>query len=57
MKIKQYDTVVLKDGREAAIVEVLDNGIDFLVDVGDDPTTWENIHITIDDIERVIKNG
>lgn len=52
MEIKQYDTVVLKDGREAAIVEVL-SGTQFIADIGDDPTTWETIDITIDDIKEV----
>ena len=53
MDIKQYDTVVLKDGRQAAIVEVFSD-TQFLADVGDDPSTWETIDITIDDIKEVI---
>ncbi len=47
------DTVVLKDGRQAAIVEVFSD-TQFLADVGDDPSTWETIGITIDDIKEVI---
>lgn len=54
MIIKQYDTVLLKDGREAAVVEAFDNR-SFIVDVGDSPKDWETIDVTIDDIERVIK--
>lgn len=56
MEIKQYDTVLLKDGREAAVVEVFSE-TEFMADVGDSPEDWETIDITIDDIERVIPNG
>ena len=49
MQIKEFDTVLLKDGREAAIVEILDD-THFLVDVGDSPADWD----TIDDIVKVI---
>lgn len=53
MIIKQYDTVLLKDGREAAVVEVFENKY-FIVDVGDSPQNWETIDVSIDDIEKVI---
>lgn len=53
MKIKQYDTVLLKDGREAAIVEEFENKA-FIADVGSSPKDWETISITIDDIEKVL---
>lgn len=36
MEIKQYCSVLLKDGRRAAIVEVLDD-THFLADVGSSP--------------------
>ncbi|WP_455616060.1 hypothetical protein [Eisenbergiella sp.] len=54
MKISQYDLVVLKDGRRAAIVEVLD-GTHFLADVGSSPKDWDTIGVTMDDIESIIK--
>ena len=54
MKIKQYDTVLLKDGRKAVIVEAFENKA-FIADVGDSPADWESISITIDDIEKVIR--
>ena len=54
MKIKQYDTVLLKDGRKAVIVEAFENNA-FIADVGDSPADWETISITIDDIEKVIR--
>lgn len=54
MKIRQYDTVLLKDGREAAIVEVFDDR-NFLADVGDSPVDWETISITLEQIECIVK--
>ncbi len=54
-KIREFDTVLLKDGREVAIVEVLDD-THFLADVGSSPKDWDTIDITIDDIDRVILN-
>ena len=49
MIVKQYDTVLLKDGREAAIVETFENKV-FIADIGSLPEDWD----TIDDIEKVI---
>lgn len=56
MIIKQYDDVLLKDGREGNVVETFDNKV-FLVDVGSSSKDWETISVTIDDIEKVIKNN
>lgn len=53
MVVKQYDTVLLKDGREAAIVEAFENRV-FIADIGDSPKDWDTIDITIDDIEKII---
>ena len=53
MKIGQYDTVLLKDGRTAVIVEVFEDKA-FIADVGSSPADWETISITIDDIKKVI---
>lgn len=53
MSIQLFDTVLLKDGREAAIVEVFSD-TDFMADVGDGPGDWETIDVTLDTIERVI---
>lgn len=53
MIVNQYDTVLLKDGRMASIVESFDNKV-FIADVGSSPKDWETIDITIDDIEKVI---
>lgn len=54
MIVKQYDSVLLKDGRRAAVVEKWDDS-HFLVDVGSSPEDWETIDITIDDIERILE--
>lgn len=53
MIVKEFDTVLLKDGREASIVEAFENKV-FIADVGSSPKDWETIDITIDDIEKVI---
>lgn len=56
MKIKEYDTVLLKDGREAAIVEKFSE-TDFLADIGSGPEDWETIDVKIDDIEKIIQTS
>lgn len=53
MKVNEYDTVLLKDGRSAGIVEKFDD-THFLADVGDGPEDWDTIFITLDDVEKVI---
>lgn len=53
MVIKQYDTVLLKDGRRAAIVEVLSDTV-FLADAGDSPEDWDTITITLDEIQEIV---
>ena len=51
MEIRQYDMVLLKDGREAVIVEV-DSPIHFTADIGDSTKDWDTIPITLDMIKR-----
>lgn len=53
MIVNQYDGVVLKDGREACVVEKFSE-VDFLADVGSSPADWDTIDITIEDIEKVL---
>ena len=55
MEFSQYDTVLLKDGREAVIVEV-DSPIHFTADIGDSSKDWDTIPITLDMIKRRICN-
>lgn len=54
MKIKQYDRVRLKDGREGDVMEIYGEHEVFLVTVGDDEYTWEDIDVKLDDIAEVI---
>lgn len=53
MKIKQYDTVLLKNGKEAVIVEIL-NEDTFIADIGDSPKDWETIIVKLDEIKEVL---
>ena len=53
MKIQEFDTVLLKDGRVASIVEVFDAS-NFLADIGDGPKTWDTIDVQLKDIEKVL---
>lgn len=50
--MKQYDTVMLKDGRIGAVVEILDGAC--VVDVGSSPKDWETIIVKNEDIEKVL---
>ena len=54
--VNQYDEVLLKDGREAAIVAKFSER-DFLADVGSGPKDWDTIFVNIDDIEKVIQRN
>lgn len=54
MEIKQYDTVLLKDGRTACVVEKLSDTF-FIADVGDSPKDWDTIEITVDMVEKKIQ--
>lgn len=53
MIVRQYDTVLLKDGREASIVEAFDDKM-FIADVGSSPKDWETIDVSIDDIDKIL---
>ncbi len=52
-KIKEFDHVVLKDGREGAVVEILGDQDIFLIDIGSSPSDWETIEVKRDEIEKV----
>lgn len=53
MKIEQYDTILLTDGRKGCVVEKLSD-TDFLVDVGSSPADWDTIDVKLKEIEKVI---
>lgn len=50
--MKQYDTVLLKDGRKGVIVEIFENVC--IVDVGNSPKDWETIDVKREDIEKIL---
>lgn len=54
MKIEQYDKILLKDGRTASVVEILEEGKAYLVDVDLPGPDWDTIEIGPDEIQEVI---
>lgn len=52
MTIKQYDKIILKDGRTATVVEILEDGVAYLVDVNLPGTDWDTIEIRHSDIRE-----
>lgn len=50
MKIKQYDKILLKDGRTASVVEILEEGKEYIVDVDLPDSEWETIEISQSEI-------
>lgn len=60
MKIKMFDTVKLKDGRKATIVEIYEQGkayeADILVNNAGEYPEYETDTIRQDEISEVIKN-
>lgn len=56
MDIKQYDTVLLKDGRQGAVVEIFGDCEVFAIDFGSSPKDWHTDYdVKINQIEKVIK--
>lgn len=55
MKIEQYDRVLLKDGHEASIVEVFDDG-QFLADIDKNGDTYTE-EIKPEEIEKVLRKA
>ena len=53
-RIKDFDHVLLKDGREGAVVEILGDQDIFLIDIGLSPEDWETIEVQRAEIEKVI---
>lgn len=53
-KIKDFDHVILKDGREGAVVEIFGDQEVFEVDIGSSPEDWETITVTRDEIAKVV---
>lgn len=54
VQVKEFDSVLLKDGRTASVMEVFPDG-SLIVDVGSSPADWETLYDkTVNDIEKVI---
>lgn len=57
MVIKEFDTVLLKDGRKGDVMEVFPDG-GLIIDIGSSPEDWETLYDkTKDDVEEVLPNG
>lgn len=54
MKFKEFDTVLLKDGRKGDIMEILGDQEEFIITVGEGPENWEDVVVTFNDIEKAI---
>lgn len=52
MEIKEFDIVLLKDGREASIVDKL--GKTFVAEVGESEADYETILVEPEEIERIL---
>lgn len=52
--IKQYDEILLKDGRTGCVVEVLGKQDVFIIDVGSSPDDWETVEVKRDKIDKII---
>lgn len=53
--IKEFDEVLLTDGRKGVVVEVLGNQEIFEVDIGSSPADWETITVRRSEIQEVLK--
>ena len=57
MKIKEFDTVRLRDGRAGSVMEVLGDQEEFIVDVGSSPKDWKTLYgVKPEDIVEVLKS-
>lgn len=54
MSIKLYDKVRLSNGRTATIVDILDDGGEYIVDVDVAEEKRETIEISIDNIDAFV---
>jgi len=55
IEIKEHDVVLLKDGREGDVVEIMGDQVWFMVSVGSSPADWDTIDVDRDQIVKVIK--
>lgn len=55
MNIRQYDKILLKDGRTASVIEICEPGVAYIVDVDLPGPDWETIGIMEDEIASVLE--
>lgn len=55
--IREFDTVRLKDGTRASVVEAYPKQDVFDVDIGSSPADWETIKVKREDIVEIIQRG
>lgn len=55
MCLKVYDAIILKDGRTGKIVEILEEGVAYLIDIDLPGPDWETVQIYYSEIEAKIK--
>ncbi len=55
--VREFDTVRLKDGTVACVVEAYDEQDVFDVDVGSSPADWATITVKREDIVEIIQPG
>ena len=57
MKVKEFDTVRLRDGRVGSVMEVEGDQEAFIVDVGSSPKDWETLYdVKPEDIAEVLNS-
>lgn len=54
MKIEECDKIRLKDGRTASVVEILEPGVAYLVDIDLPGPDWDTMEIYQKDIKEVL---
>lgn len=55
MRLKEFDTILLKDGRQGDVMDISPGAI--AIDIGSGPADWETIYVTRDDIERILETN
>lgn len=55
--VREFDTVRLKDGTVACVVEAYDEQDVFDVDIGSSSADWDTITVKREDIVEIIRRG
>lgn len=57
MKLKEFDTVQLKDGRTGSIMDISEEFEDIIVTIGEGPEDWEDIVTKKSEVEKVLETS